>query len=147
MLDKFKSLRSLILKTHRSINLTEVNGFLSFHYTQTFARFNKHPAWILRDVLYSSYFLHLSRWIQQKFGTVIIMEDFHKLKTKTKYLKILDNCHLLPWNFTDEHPITVLVLVGWNVVRTIQKIYQFAFIHEVFHPNCLGSTVTQSREN
>lgn len=48
--------------------------------------------------------------------------------------------HLLPWDITNKHPVTVLVFISWDVIRIIQKIHQFPLIHEI---NCaLGSTVT-----
>jgi len=47
--------------------------------------------------------------------------------------------NLLPWDITDEHPVTVLIFISWNIVGAIKKIYELAFIQEIFHS--MGSTV------
>jgi len=48
--------------------------------------------------------------------------------------------NLPPWNISYKHPISILVFISWHILRTIQKIYQFAFIHEIFRS--LWATVT-----
>lgn len=46
--------------------------------------------------------------------------------------------YLLPWNVTNKHPIAIFVLICWNVIRSVQKIYQLGLVHEIFHPNGEG---------
>ena len=45
----------------------------------------------------------------------------------------------LPRNVADEHPVTVLVLVGWHVLGAVEQIHQLALVHAV-HP--LGPTAS-----
>lgn len=47
--------------------------------------------------------------------------------------------NLLPWDVTDEHPITVLVFISWNIISAIEKIYELALIEEIFQS--MGSTI------
>jgi len=40
---------------------------------------------------------------------------------------------LLPWDVTDKHPVTILVFIGWDIIRIVQKIHQLTLIHEILH--------------
>lgn len=42
----------------------------------------------------------------------------------------------LPWDIADEHPITIFVLVAWDILRTIQEIHELALVHEIYHSLC-----------
>jgi len=59
-------------------------------------------------------------------------------EVKDHMKEIIQN--LPPWNISYKHPISILVFISWHILGTIQKIYQFAFIHEIFRS--LWATVT-----
>ena len=52
--------------------------------------------------------------------------------------------NLLPWDITDEHPVTVLIFISWNIVGAIKKIYEPAFIQEIFRS--MGSSTIAFNE-
>lgn len=48
--------------------------------------------------------------------------------------------NLLPWDITDKHPVTVPVLIGWNIISAIKEIYKLALVEEIFQS--MGSTIS-----